>query len=82
MSETRTPIEVKRELRSQISELKEMLHRGAQKEIAEKLEISDSYVREVPLEASLNKNRWNFRSAEVLSIPEGSCLRLIKYKNY
>jgi len=61
MSETRTPIEVKRDLRNQISELKEMLHRGARKEIAEKLDVSDSYVREV-----LAGRRWDLNVIEEL----------------
>ncbi len=61
MSETRTPIEVKRDLRNQVAALKEMLHHGARKELAKELNISDSYVRDV-----LAGRRWDLRVIEGL----------------
>jgi hypothetical protein len=59
MSETRRPIEVKRDLSTQITALKPMLHRGVQKEVAKKIGKDPSYVTAV-----LNGRRWDLEVIE------------------
>ena len=59
MPETRTPLQVKKDLREQGTELKPMIHRGAQKEVAEKIGKDPSYVTAV-----LNGRRWDLEVIE------------------
>jgi len=61
MGEERTPMQVKRDLRSQMKELKPLLHRGAHQEVAKKLKISDSTVGEV-----VAGRRWDLNVIEAL----------------
>lgn len=61
MSETRTPMQVKRELKARMKELKPMLHRGAHGEIAAKLDVSKSFVGEV-----VAGRRWDLNVIEAL----------------
>ncbi|MFK8007939.1 MAG: hypothetical protein AB8H03_16400 [Saprospiraceae bacterium] len=59
MSETRTPLQVKKDLRNQVAELKPLLHRGAIKEVAEKIGKGASFVTEV-----LAGRRWDLEVIE------------------
>ena len=74
MSETRTPLQVKKDLRNQVAGLKPMMHRGAQKEIAEKLGIDSSYVAQV-----LAGRRWDLNVIEeLLKIGQKNLNRALK----
>mgnify|MGYP000111984484 CR=1 FL=1 len=57
----RTPIEVKRELKSRMQELKPLLHRGAHGEIGGRLGVSQSFVSEV-----VAGRRWDLNVIEEL----------------
>jgi hypothetical protein len=61
MSEARTPMQVKRELKARMKELKPMLHRGAHQDISKKLSVSASFVSEV-----VAGRRWDLKVIEAL----------------
>ncbi len=61
MSETRTPMQVKRELKARMKDLKPLLHRGAHGEISEKLAVSKSFISEV-----VAGRRWDLNVIEAL----------------
>jgi hypothetical protein len=61
MSETRTPMQVKRKLKARMKDLKPMIRRGEPQLIAKELGVSDSYVYEV-----VAGRRWDLNVIEAL----------------
>lgn len=61
MSEKRTPMAVKRDLKAKMKELKPMIPRGTQQKIATELNLSTSYISDVVV-----GRRWDLDVVEAL----------------
>ena len=73
MSEARTPMQVKRELKARVKELKPLLPRGTAQEVATKFNLSDTYVYDV-----MASRRWDLNVIEsLISVGEKNLKRAL-----
>lgn len=74
MSETRTPMQIKKELRAKVKELKPFLPRGTAQEVAKKLNCKADHVYDV-----IGARRWDLEVIEeIAKIGEANLKRALK----